>query len=141
MEWSERYKIGEEPTLDEINSFVNNKLWLEIVSFMQDNYQSLPKITYSKCAAQSGWNVKFKRKGKSLCTLYPMPGYFIALVVIGNKETTETELLLPSLTEYTQKLFASTRFSCGGRWLMMHIDTPEVLEDLKKLAIVRASIK
>ncbi|WP_423245054.1 DUF3788 family protein [Heliorestis acidaminivorans] len=26
-------------------------------------------MTYSKCSAQPGWNVKYKKSGKSLCTL------------------------------------------------------------------------
>jgi hypothetical protein len=38
--------------------------------------------------------VKYQNSGKSLCTLYPMEGYFIALVVIGAKEEEEVEMAL-----------------------------------------------
>ncbi|KAB2952754.1 DUF3788 family protein [Heliorestis acidaminivorans] len=36
---------------------------------MEEAYQAKPHITYSKCSAQPGWNVKYKKSGKSLCTL------------------------------------------------------------------------
>jgi hypothetical protein len=74
-----------------------------------------------------GWNVKYQKSGKSLCTLYPMEGFFIALVVIGNKESFEAELMLPLLSSYTQSLYQNTAFSAGGRWLMINVTDQTIL--------------
>ncbi len=100
-------------------------------AWLQETFRSTPEIAYSKCAAQPGWNVKYRKGGRSLCTLYPMSGYFIALVVVGSKEMTEAGLLIPSCCAYTQNLFEATRFSCGGKWMMLDVNNPEVLEDVK----------
>jgi hypothetical protein len=27
-----------------------------------------------------GWNIKYQKSGKSICTIYPQQGYFLALV-------------------------------------------------------------
>jgi hypothetical protein len=88
-----------------------------------------------------GWNVKYKKSGKSLCTLYPMDGYFIALIVIGNKEVAETELFLPLCSKYVQELYKKTTFSCGGRWLMVNITDKDILEDVKNLIKIRVKPK
>jgi len=90
---------------------------------------------------QPGWNVKYQKSGGSLCTLYPMKGYFIALVVIGNKESFEAELTLPLLSSYTQSLYQNTAFSPGGRWLMIEVTEPAILDDVIRLVRIRAKSK
>ena len=70
-----------------------------------------------------------------------MPGYFIALVVIGAKEQQEVELTIPACTEYVRDLFTSTVSVMGGRWLMIHVTDEAVLDDVKTLIQTRRKIK
>ena len=58
-------------------------------------YKCNEKIEYSMCSLEKGWNVKFKKSGKSLCTIYPREGYFTILIVVGRKEKTLIEEMLP----------------------------------------------
>jgi hypothetical protein len=141
VEWSKMYGQDQIPGWADISNYVGSTLWEELNDWLKATFGVSPKQTYSKCSAQPGWNVKYQKGGKSLCTLYPMSGYFIALVVIGNKEMTETELLAPDLSEYTRNRFESTQFSCGGKWLMLHVKDAGVLEDVKKLIGIRARLK
>ena len=41
-------------------------------------------------------------------------------------------------TAYTQELYRSTASSKMGRWLMLDLTSPEVLEDVKALLALRA---
>lgn len=141
MNWNEQYSQDNEPTLNDIKDFIKSGLWDDLNQFIISTYNIEPVITYSKCSAQRGWNVKYRKSSKSLCTLYPMDGYFIALIVIGNKEQTETELLMPSLSNYIQDLYNKTAFSAGGRWLMLKIDNKRVLDDVKELIKIRVKPK
>lgn len=141
MEWAKLYDQNTKPSFEDIDRYINNELWEKLKSTLSSATKTPPKLTYSRCSAQPGWNVKYQKSGKSLCTLYPMEGYFIALVVIGNKETVETELLLPTLSIYTQELYQRTSFLCGGRWLMMNVTEPAILEDTLKLITIRLRIK
>lgn len=141
MEWSKLFDKNNTPAFEDMGKFINNELWGEMNSFLAHTYNIKPKLTYSSCSAQPGWNVKYQKSGKSLCTLYPMEGFFIALVVIGNAETPETELLLPTFGEYMQGLYKRTSFSCGGRWLMINVTEPQILEDAKKLIQIRVRPK
>lgn len=74
------------PELSTITEWVNDELWNDLLAYMDTAYKARISIEYSGCGMAPGWNVKFKKAGKSLCTLYPQEGWFIALVVIGQKE-------------------------------------------------------
>ncbi len=141
MEWSRLYDQNNPPTSDAINKYVSSELWENLNAFLQDTFKIQPKFSYSRCSMQPGWNVKYQKSGKSLCTLYPMEGFFIALVVVGNKESFEADLLLPSLSKFTQSLYQNTAFSAGGRWLMINVTEPTILDDVIRLVQIRAKSK
>ncbi|HHV30621.1 MAG TPA: DUF3788 domain-containing protein [Clostridium sp.] len=143
MQWSELFNIDHQPSYEDIKGFIGERepLWSELLSYIELRYQVQPKMSYSKCSAQPGWNVKYQKSSKSLCTLYPMEGYFIALVVIGAKEQDEVELALETLTPYIQDLYRKTPFSCGGRWLMIQVKDESVLNDVKNLIAIRVKPK
>lgn len=141
MEWNELYSDHQSPTFEDVAKFINSDLWEELNMFIEENYHVLPELNYSMCSGQPGWNVKYKKSGKSLCTLYPMKGFFIALVVVGNKEVSETELMLPTFTEYIQNSYKDTPHSVGGKWMMIHVADKRVLEDVKSLIQIRVTPK
>lgn len=141
MIWSDLYNQKNQPALENIKDFVRNELWNELCLFLENTFAVLPKVEYSKCSMQKGWNVKYKMGSRSLCTLYPMNGYFIVLIVIGEKEQMEAELIIQTCSEYTKKLFSETVSSLGGRWLMIEVKDKMVLDDVKELILVRAKSK
>lgn len=141
MQWSARWSQDTPPDMDDVAEFTDSELFAKLNSFLQESYHAQPKLSYSKCSLQKGWNVKYQKGGKSLCTLYPMMGYFIALVVIGQKEEAEASLLMPQCSSYTKRLFDTTPFSAGGKWLMINVTEPEILEDVKNLIKIRVSPK
>ena len=141
MEWSQSFEQNHEPTLAEMISFVNNPLWSALQDFIERSYHIKPILNYSRCSAQPGWNLKYRKSSKSLCVLYPMDGYFIALVVIGNKELNETEAYLPQASPESQALFAKTRLAASGRWLMIPVTSERILEDVKNLIQIRVRPK
>lgn len=143
MKWSELYNGDKMPSFEDIEKYIGEGviLWRELLSYIEETYQVQPQMTYSKCAAQPGWNVKYNKSGKSLCTLYPVKGYFIALVVVGAKEETEVELALESFTPYIAGLYRKTPFSCGGHWLMIEVKGKGILNDVKRLINMRVKPK
>lgn len=141
MEWFDLYGSNNEPDEKQIEEFINNPLWNELNKFIKDSYDVSPQKSYSVCSMQAGWNIKYKKSGKSLCTLYPMEGYFIALVVTSSKQADETEALIPSCTKYVHDLYNNTSYYNGGKWLMIEVRDKEILEDVKSLVNVRLKPK
>jgi len=142
MQWSELFDEAHEPLDNQIKEFVDNPLWDELADYLQQTYNVEPKLFYSGCSMQKGfwrgWNVKYKKSGKSLCTLYPKQGYFIALIAVGAKEITEAEFLIPLCDEYTQNLYSQTEFGTVGKSLPVAVTNENILCDVKNLIALRA---
>lgn len=141
MEWSKIYGPDNQPGLDDISNFVNMDLWRELNSYLQQTYDIRPKPAYSKCSMQPGWNLKYSKGGKALCTLYPMMNCFFVLVVIGNREMNEAEFIIPLCSEYIRELYKNTVSSTMGRWLMINVTNHMILKDVTKLIGIRAGSK
>lgn len=141
MLWSERFGPEQMPTKSEISSSINNAMWEQFNEYMQQSYGVAPMYSYSKCPAQRGWNVKYQKAGRALCTLYPMQGYFIALVTIGAKEQAEAELALRHCTDTVRELYQKAVPFNASRWLMISVTSEEILEDVKHLIAIRRPVK
>jgi hypothetical protein len=129
------------PDLQAVAEYIASPLWPGFLVGMEEGYQLRPEPSYSRCSMLMGWNFKFRKAGRALCTVYPMAGYFSALVALGSKEAEAAEQLLPSLSAYTQKVHAESRPLNGTRWLMLEVTAPEILDDLRQLLALRRSPK
>lgn len=126
------------PTLDEISEYVRNPVFDKFCAELQEKYKVTEQTEFSKCSFEPGWNIKFKKSGKSLCTIYPREAYFTVLVVIGKKEKERTEELLPECSVFVREIYANTREGNGQRWLMIDVeDMGAVYEDVLRLIEVR----
>lgn len=139
--WNELYGKDNMPTMERIKDYVNNELWDNLCNYIETTYNVLPKIEYSSCSMQKGWNVKYKKGGKSLVTLYPMENYYIALVVIGQKEKLEADFMILTCSSYTQNLYNNTEHSKMGSWLMIEVDNEEIYNDVITLIHLRTNKK
>lgn len=117
-------------------------LWSELYNGGREPLNHQITMAYSCCSMDNGswkgWNVKYKKSGKSLCTLYPKQGYFVALIAVGANESAESERLIPFCNEYTQKVY---RQAIGGgtyKSLAIHVTNENILHDAKNLIALRA---
>ncbi len=134
-------EAAQKPTKEQMAAYVKSPLWNELCSYLEESYQAGAKIEYSRCCSCPGWNVKYKKAGRSLCTLYPKEGYFTSLVVFGEKELLEAELKMPQLTGYLQTLFEQTKTGNGQKWMMIEVREQEVLEDVKQCIAIRRKVR
>ena len=141
MNWFERYPKSQQPTLQEIAEFIASPLWSGLCSWAEQAYAIAPKVEHSTCSGAPGWNVKYKKSGRALCTLYPEAGAFTALVTVGAKEAQEAELLLPLCSEYLRELYTRAGALNGARWLMIRVTDPRILADVKSLIRLRVMPK
>ena len=79
-------------------------MFAELCQHLEKEYKALCKTEYSKDVWLRGWNIKFKKAGKSLCTVYPKKHGFTVLVVVGNKEKEQVEKLLTENMESAYEL-------------------------------------
>jgi hypothetical protein len=145
VSWDKVYDACRVPSEGNIGEYLGEAklIWNELTAWIEETYQIKPQITFSKCTMQPGWNIKYKKSGKALCTLYPMEGYFIALVVVGTKEEEEVKLAMEAglFTTYITALYEKTAYLPMGRWLMIEVKDKAVLNDIRHLLNIRIKPK
>lgn len=114
MKWNELYRSSVPPLPSDIDKFVSSPLWSEFCTSVEGTYGVSPRVEYSKCSMAPGWNVKYKKGGRSICTVYPNNGRFYCMLVIGDKKLHGAELIINSCGPYIQELLRSTSQSLGG---------------------------
>lgn len=130
------------PTYDDIMMFMSEKgqtLWKDINSFIQEKYDALPKIAYSRCSEKPGWNIKYKKSNKSICTLYPEKGSFTALVVITLDLVPVINAMSLEFDQEILKLISSVKPFNGTLWLMIRAERTEMVDNIKKLLELKLS--
>lgn len=110
------------PTLAEVAQWVRNPVFDRFCARMGDTCGCGERIEYSACSMERGWNVKYKKGGRALCTIYPREGYFTVMVVVGNKEKPAVEEMLPRCTPELREIYHRTNEGNGQRWLMIDLE-------------------
>jgi AraC family transcriptional regulator len=130
--------LGHEPSSQEMSSFVSNRLFDEFTKHLGDEYKANCKIEYSKDTWTRGWNIKFKKSGKSLCVIYPKERYFTVLVVISKKEKERVGNIWFQLSKGMQDIYRQTKEGNEQRWLMIDLKAnDDVYQDVLKLIQIR----
>lgn len=141
MHWAQQYAKDNRPDLAQISAYVDSPLWQALCGCLEQTYGIAPVVEHSVCSGAPGWNVKYRKSGRALCTLYPAKGYFTCLVSIGSRQAMEAELLLAGCTDYVRALYWQCRPFNGGRWLMIEVTSPEILADVQGLIQTRLKPK
>lgn len=134
--------IDYKPSIEEMSAYINNPLFNEFYEYLNNEYQPLIAVEYSKDSWLKGWNIKFRKAGRALCVAYPKENYFTVLVVIGRKEKERVEAQLTSFSPDLQKIYQSTTEGMGQRWLMIDLHQQNQLySDVQQLIRIRRENK
>jgi hypothetical protein len=135
---------GAEPSFEDIKGYIAGEAgerWGKLTGYIEEAYSSKPQISYSTCSGKPGWNVKYKKGGKALCTLYPESDGFIALVVLNSADMDVFEAVKSDYTDYVAELYDGCKVFNNTKWLMIRVSDDNVLEDVKKLLKLKLSKK
>lgn len=137
MNWDALYPKDKTPREKDFSEYTESPLFDSFNDYMKQAYDAAQSIEYSGCGMRPGWNIKYQKASRGLCTIYPAKGIFTVLVVIGTQQEQEAELVIQNATEYTKALYANAKASKMGRWLMMDVADEAVLTDVKRMIATR----
>ena len=130
-----------EPTEEEIVSTVGQAAaaWLDLRRYIEENYDFVPeRIFYGK---KYGWTVRYRKSGKTLCSLFPERDAFTALMVLGRKDAEKAVSILDEFSPGVRTLLEGTEQLHDGRWLWVRALTDEDAEDVKRLLNIKRKPK
>ena len=130
------------PTEEEIESFIGNQAkeaWQEIKQFIETHYDFVPETVFY--GTKYGWTTRYRKSGKTLCSLFPEKGGFTVLIVLGKKESEKALSIRDELNSKIKELLGSTEQLHDGRWLWIRLLTTKDTDDIKKLLQVKRKPK
>lgn len=123
------------PTAEEIGAALGptQALWAELTQFIAHSYDMPGEWSFG--GKKYGWNLWYRRSGKSLTSLFPQQGYFVAQIVLGREQVEQASRL--TLGQNVKTVFESTPQLHDGRWLFINVTTREEVEDIEHLLMVK----
>ena len=109
------------PSPEELRTVMRDSypLWERLVQFIDANYQMPGELSYG--GKKYGWNLWYRKSGKSLVSLYPAEGNFVAQVVLGREQVERARAL--SLGEKVGSMLRETPQLHDGKWLFIPVTT------------------
>jgi hypothetical protein len=142
MEYERMLDKNHKPSEREILDYLGGragKAWSDIVSFLRTSYDFSPELDYG--GTKYGWSVRYRKGGKSLCTLYPEKDAFAILIVLGRKEVEQFEEHMDDFDTRFVELFKSAQQFHDGRWLWIRILDKSDREDIRRLITMKKKPK
>ncbi len=126
------------PTEKEITEFIGEPakgVWIELRRFLAENYDITPEMIFG--GANHGWDVRYRKSGKTLVTLTPEKGAVRVLIVLGREESEKALSMREELSSKMYKLIKDTKQLHDGRWLWIRLLSAKDTEDVKKLLPIK----
>ena len=127
------------PTINDMSKYIHNPLFEIFIKYMKDEYQIKLSFEFSRCSWRPGWNIKMKKSGKNLCTVYPAEGFFVVMIVIGKNEKERFEEQFETFTPYLKDLYMHTKEGMGQRWLEIVFEDEYIFDDIKKCLSIKCN--
>lgn len=123
------------PAPEGLEDYINTPLWTIFCTYLWETYGARPQYAFSRCGMEYGWNVKFKKGGRALCTVYPRQNYFTVMVVVGRREAPAVEAALPRFCPEVCQIYRDTAEGNGQKWLMIDLEDEDDRYDAVKQLI------
>ena len=119
------------PTEAEVTAALGSKkaVWDRLVSFMQEQYELQAELTYG--GKNYGWNLWYRKAGKSLVSFYPHQEGLTAQVVLGGEQVAKAMEL--ELGENVGRLLRDTPQLHDGKWLFIPVRNEQDAVDVERL--------
>ena len=132
MTWDEMFAKENPPEFSDVTAYIQMDEWNQLYTELKDVIGAKPKLEHSRCSIP-GWNIKFKKRGKNLCTVYPKQGTFHILIIANKPHQIEIEAVLKTCGERINTAYQAVDFFNGGKWVMYDVENQEHLDDALKL--------
>ncbi len=111
--------------------------WDELINYIDSTYKI--KGEYKFYGKNFGWALRFNKSGKSLIALYPSDNAFTAQIILNAEQVKEALLIIKN--GQIIKTIRETTYIIEGKWIYIKMSDISLLDDIKNLIRIRASIK
>ena len=133
MDYERMLDKAHRPTEAEILETIGDAAaWLDLRQYIEACYGDwTPELKFF--AKRYGWTVRYRKSGKTLCSLFPENGAFSTLIVLGKKEAEKALAMGDELGPDARAVLEGTEQLHDGRWLWIRVRNTDDAEDVKLL--------
>lgn len=126
------------PANEEMSALIGQSLF--------DVWTKLTDLIESKYAMDCLWNdggkrwiyeYKYRRGGKTLCTLYAKENVFGFLVIFGKEERAKFEANRNDYSQEVQRVYDESMTYHDGKWMMFELTDTSLFPDMEKLLLIK----
>jgi len=124
-----------QPTEQEIQEAIGEAypFWERLLRFIQTNYQIPGEMSFG--GKNYGWNLWYRKSGKSLTSLFPQQDSFIAQIVLGREQSEKAASL--ELGQTVGRLVGETPQLHDGKWLFIPVSEEPDAQDVERLLLLK----
>jgi len=141
MQWHELMDQSEVPKRSDILEFLGpaGPVWVELTRYILQEYQVKPQLSYSHSSYLPGWFLQYQQNGQTLCNIYPRQDYFVTLIVVHREDEDAVKGAVENeqVSSIIRDLYCNSILSSAGRWLMIEVESREVLTDITRLLTIK----
>ena len=129
------------PTEQEITDFIGEPaklVWVRLSQFLRENYEIVPELIFDK---KHGWDMRYRKSGKTLVTLTPEKGAVRILIVLGRDESVKALSMKEELSPKMHIVIENTKQLHDGRWLWIRLFQTREVEDIERLLSLKRKPK
>lgn len=128
------------PSAREIRSALGvtkGEMWDALVRFVSDEYGAKSELVFG--GAKYGWELNFRKGGRSLVSMFPGRNTFTVQIVLGRAASEQAARL--ELGKSVREIFDNARQLHDGRWLFIPVRSKRDLQDIKRLIAAKVESK
>ncbi len=128
-----------QPSIDEVCNTLGTRkeLWDRLTGFIAENYPIPGEWSFG--GKNYGWNLWYRKSGKTLVSLYPQTNTFVVQIVLGKDQVAQAMAL--KLGKNVGTVFQETPQLHDGRWLFIKVKTARDIQDISQLIQVKRKPK
>lgn len=130
--------LEKNPTLEDINELLGETLfavWTELCNRIDEKYE-MDRI-WDKGFKEWLYELKYRRGGKTLCTLYLKEGSIGFWIILGKDERNKFENVRNEYSSKVQNIYDETKIYHDGKWLMFEPTDDVMFDDFMKLLSIK----
>ena len=126
------------PTNEEMIALIGQPLfnvWSKLTVLIETKYDM--ERLWNSGGKKWTYEYKYRRGGKTLCTLYAKQGVFGFMLIFGKDERAKVDAIRAGLTPETQRIYDEATTFHDGKWVMFKLTDTALFKDMEKLLAIK----
>ncbi len=109
--------------------------WQALRDEAEERFGMPPEVSFG--GAKYGWQIRYRKGGRTLCTLFPERDAVTVLIVLGAKEVAKVTSVLDTLSPAVREAFERAGQYADGRWMWPRVLAAKDVQSIGALLAVK----